>query len=102
MTIAIDMFLLWFILARFAGISWDEQKMRLLGLAVSIAILGGLIARILSGSAASGLLAVAGYFAAGTFCVWALASLNWPKSAKLMGIFVCAKIPIGILLQKVF
>mgnify|MGYP003343065714 CR=1 FL=1 len=97
-----DMFLLWFILQRFAGISWDDRKGRLLGLALSIAIFGGIIARMLTGPGINGLLSLAGYFAAGTFCVWALASLDWPKSARLMAIFVCAKIPLGLLLQSVF
>jgi hypothetical protein len=99
--ILIDMFLLWFILNQFAGISWDERKTRLLALAVSIAIMGGIIARMLAGSTASGLLAAGGYFAAGTFCVWSLANLDWPRSAKLMAIFLCVKIPIGLLLQSV-
>ena len=101
LNIVVDMFLLWFIMDRFAGVSWEDRKDRLLGLAVCISLTGTMAVAVLVRSTSEPFLGLAGYFAAGTCCLWALAKFDWPNAAKVMGIFMVAKIAVSFLFQAV-
>lgn len=95
----IDTALLWFLLNVFSDQNWDDEKLRVFGIAVAIAFLG-----VLSTYAASqiGLAdpfsALGVYFLVGAGCMKYLASISFGQAAKAMAVFIGIKLVFVIVI----
>lgn len=89
----LDTVLLWFLLNIFSDENWDDQKLKVFGIAIAIALLGG-IAAFGSAIYVGVYLAIVAYCAIGIVCLWGLASLPIHKAAAAMGIFLVIKMAI--------
>lgn len=96
----VDMGVLWFLLNIFSKENWDDQKLKIFGIALAISLLGGLASYALV-EYVGAFPALGAYFLVGTLCLWGLASLQFKKAAAAMGVFLAFKliVAIGLLLM---
>ena len=93
--ILVDMGLLWLLLNIFSDDDWDDEKLKVFGIALAISIFGGLAAGY-SMNYLDPLSALGAYFLVGVACLWALASLEIRKAALAMGIFTVFKVVVAL------
>ncbi len=91
----IDMGVLWLLLNIFSDENWDDQKLKIFGIALAISILGGLAAHA-AVDYVGAFPALGAYFLIGTICLWAFASLHIKKASAAMGIFTAFKVVVSI------
>jgi hypothetical protein len=94
LSLLVDMGILWLLLNMFSEQNWDDQKLKVFGIAIAIAILGGLAAGA-SVVYVGAFPAIGAYFLVGTICLWGLASLQIQKAAAAMGIFTVFKFGVA-------
>lgn len=97
----IDMGVLWLLLNMFSDESWDDQKLKVFGIAAAISILGG-IAAAYAVDFVGPFLAIGVYFLIGTVCLWGLASLSFKKALGAMGVFFGYKVATVLVLVLLF
>lgn len=97
----IDMGVLWFLLNMFSDESWDDQKLKVFGIAAAISVLGGLAAGYAAGYVGP-FVAIGVYFLIGTVCLWGLASLSFKKSLAAMGVFFGYKVALVLAIVFLF
>ena len=95
LVIFLDMVVLWFLLNMFSEESWDDQKLKIFGIALAISILGG-VAASFAVEYVGTIPAIGAYFLVGTLCLWGLANLSFQRSLAAMGVFFGLKVAFVI------
>ena len=95
------MVVLWGLLNIFSDMNWDDEKLKVFGIALAISLLGGLaitgIAAVVPASfdtIVTLLLALGAYFVIGWGLLMVLAGLTLGRGAAAMGIFVAIKFAV--------
>lgn len=96
LVILFDTLVLWFLLNIFSQENWDDQKLKVFGIAIAISLLGG-VAAAFSMPFVGAFPSMGVYLIIGTICLWGLASLEFKKAAAAMGIFTAYKFAVALI-----